>query len=402
MHRDETFDVAIVGGGPGASVAALTLREAGARVAILAAPAKGARRGHGECLPPAGTTWLQHLGLGGALKSCGVLPIVAQRSRWGADTVESSDLIRSAHGGAWIVDRAELDRILLEAATGRGTTLLPSPDPRVVREGDLWSIEADGSAVRARYLIDATGRRAAIAHRLGARTRCHDRLVVLARRATTHETSDVDSTTLIESTSEGWWYSCRTGPRERLLAFFTDADLLPTGREARVRLLERQLAKTDLLAGIVATHRYCQDGEVRSAIARSSILDPLCGQGWLAAGDAAAAHDPLCGHGIIAAMDGSRWAALSLIAAARGRADAMDTYAAFVRERHRAYRLRLADLYAAETRLQTHPFWLRRRGRIGFGGRRPDREAATTARLARRSVFGEARVEADFGEDIGQ
>ena len=35
MHRDETFDVAIVGGGPGASVAALTLRSHVARAELL-------------------------------------------------------------------------------------------------------------------------------------------------------------------------------------------------------------------------------------------------------------------------------------------------------------------------------------------------------------------------------
>lgn len=361
MHKDETFDVAIVGDGPSASVAALTLREAGARVVILAAPAKGARRGHGECLPPAGTTWLQHLGLGGALKSCGVLPIVAQRSRWGADTVESSDLIRSAHGGAWIVDRAKFDRLLLEAATSRGTTLIACSDPRGPRTGDRWHLEGDGCRVQARFLVDATGRQATLARRLGARTRYHDRLVALARCANTSEESDVDATTLIESTSEGWWYSCRTGPQERVLAFFTDADLLPPGPQERARMFERQLSATDLLAGILNTHRYRQGADPTIAMARSSCLDPPGGDGWLATGDAAAAHDPLCGHGIIAAMDGARWAALALVAAARGRSNARDTYASFLRERYRAYRFQLARLYRAETRWPTRPFWRRRR-----------------------------------------
>ena len=50
------------------------------------------------------------------------------------------------------------------------------------------------------------------------------------------------------------------------------------------------------------------------------------GEGWIAAGDAAAAHDPLSSHGIGSALDGGRRAARAVAAPLRGDDTAFPTY----------------------------------------------------------------------------
>ena len=361
MNRGQPFDVAIAGEGPAASVMALTLIEAGARVALFGEfREKGTRSGHGECLPPAGTTWLRHLGLEEHLRSPSLLPIVAQRSCWGSEQIETSELIQSAHGTAWILDRSEFDQWLLQAAVERGAARLAQRRGPIARTDGQWNFETTEGSAHARYLVDATGRRASVAHGLGARTECHDRLVALAFRASTIATTDRDATTYIESAPDGWWYSCRTGPRERLVAYFTDADLLARTSAGRRNDFRDRLERTGPLKKTLATHDYQLRDEWETAIARNSHLHPLCGDGWLAVGDAAIGHDPLGGHGILAAMDSARWAAHSLVEAARGRSEAFATYASFLEERHRAYRRHLSRLYSAEERWSSRPFWMRR------------------------------------------
>lgn len=361
MPRRLAFDVAILGDGPAAAATAFPLAEAGARVAIVGpARKRAARMGHGECLPPAGKTWLRHFGVAERLEAEGALPIVSQHSYWGSARNESSELIHGAHGGGWIVDRRKFDEWLRGAAVRGGATRLKKSAGTILRRRQSWSLPTAEGTVEARYLVDATGRAASAAHQLGAQTLCQDRLVAIALRASSPRSTDQDLTTCIEAAEAGWWYTCRTGPRERIVAWFTDADLLPKTAAGRRRDFHDRLNNSAPLTETLRTHGYRLGDRLEIAVARNSRLDPLQGDGWLAVGDAATAHDPLGGHGILSAMDSGRWAARSLVEAAKGDSQAFGMYASFLDERHRAYQRHLARVYSAETRWASHPFWKRR------------------------------------------
>src|SRR5438067_141230 len=81
---------------------------------------------------------------------------------------------------------------------------------------------AGAVAVRARWLIDATGRRGAGLSGPPARS---DRLVasVATFRAAP---GDVDARSWVEAVEGGWWYTAPVPGRRRVLAYFTDSDLL--------------------------------------------------------------------------------------------------------------------------------------------------------------------------------
>ncbi|WP_369688936.1 tryptophan 7-halogenase [Streptomyces sp. Wb2n-11] len=98
-------------------------------------------------------------------------------------------------------------------------------------------------------------------------------------------------------------------------------------------------------------------GAPRRAPAHSARLDRAWGDGWIAAGDAAAAFDPLSSQGILTALTTGLAAAQALDAHLRGDPATLTRYgqqvdAAYLHNHRIAYR--------QETRWAGHPFWARR------------------------------------------
>src|SRR5690606_26954725 len=86
--------------------------------------------------------------------------------------------------------------------------------------------------VKTRWIVDATGRPAAIARRLGARLNRLDRLISLAVLTEPAESSGFDGFSMVEGVEIGWWYASRLPGGEAVVALMTDADL---AREADLR-----------------------------------------------------------------------------------------------------------------------------------------------------------------------
>lgn len=221
---------------------------------------------------------------------------------------------------------------------------------------------------------------AALALKNGARRCTHDRLVAAVARFGSR-------TALVEAMEAGWWYSCRLGPRERVVILFTDGDLLPRARADRVAFVDQQLGGTMHMRDLLAAHRYARQASPVVVLANSAQLDRPVGPRWLAAGDAAASYDPLCGHGLIASMDSGRYAAAALVASARGERGAMDTYCDLAGQRYRQYPRRAMPPSRAGLKARSGP------GACA---------ARTRNRLAQARVHGEARLLGDHPTVVGR
>jgi 2-polyprenyl-6-methoxyphenol hydroxylase-like FAD-dependent oxidoreductase len=86
----------------------------------------------------------------------------------------------------------------------------------------------------------------------------------------------------------------------------------------------------------------------------------LAGDGWVAAGEAAAAYDPLSSHGIGSALAGGRQAAAALAAALEGDSGALTAYAERLRAGYARYLWLRHAFHADERRWPAAPFWARR------------------------------------------
>lgn len=354
-------DVLIVGGGPAGATAALNLAPLRS-VAIVERNAAPSPR-IGESLPAAARRLFRDMGLLESFLAEGHAPCYGQRSVWGDPRPQELDALRDPDGPGWHLDRMRFERWLRDAASSRGAELLaPATVERIERDGDVWRVDTSTVTLRARIIIDAAGRSAPIARRLGAQLCVTDRLV--CGWIYGDDTGSASrGLTYVEATEDGWWYTAPIPNARRILAFHTDADL-PASRIARDRdaLLAAAMSTASLAAALAG---FVADDTASFTAAHSTTLDPCARNGWLAAGDAALAFDPLSSQGLLNALFTGLAAAEAADSHLRGDVDALPRYRATIDGVATAYRRHLSAWYGLERRWPEAPFWRRRAGSDG-------------------------------------
>ncbi|HWW62690.1 MAG TPA: FAD-dependent monooxygenase [Thermoanaerobaculia bacterium] len=318
--------VAIVGAGPAGCAAAIALAQRGISACIVER-ADATEPRPGEMLQPSSAQLLAQLGVdvSGHRRAFGVA------SAWESEDVTHNDFFSGASGDGWLLDRAQFDRALRDAAREQGV---------------VTSTHAD-----ARFVIDATGIAATIARQRGAKRIAYDQLAGVFATVDGHG----DGFTLVEAAEHGWWYSAFAPGGRVVIAFMSDADILR----------EQHLHERDpWLAALHATrHTRGRAGaaipdalHVRSAA--SAILGPLSGDDWLAAGDAASVWDPLSSSGIHKALQNGIAAADAI-----ARND-VDRYARGVRAEFDEYLVMRDRYYSLVQSWPESRFWQRRQTAI--------------------------------------
>jgi flavin-dependent dehydrogenase len=356
-------DVLVVGGGPAGSVAALNL--APTHRVVLVERSVTDRRREGESLPPAAGRLLADMGLLASFTTGPHLACLGHRSAWGTPEITEIDFLRDPDGHGWHIDRSHFDSWLRDVAVDRGTHLLrPAEIVGLVRQGDVWIGEVetrDGHvAIEARMLIDASGRRASLARRLGAQRQHYDSLVCgwLSGRAQDGPASAGFS--VVEAVEEGWWYTAPVPGGRRIVAFHTDADLDAADvAHAADRLRERAMALPHLSA-VLADCGFIEDGEAGFTAAHGTVLSHGSGEGWLAVGDAALAFDPLAAQGLFNALYTGLAGAAAAAGYCSGDTDAFADYATAIGRIRGHYESNRLLWYGLEGRWPNAPFWQRR------------------------------------------
>jgi hypothetical protein len=219
-------------------------------------------------------------------------------------------------------------------------------------------------------VIDAGGRTARFARAAGARRRRLDRLVAVVWPLAGGR--DRDATTMVEATRDGWWYTSPHPGGRRIVAFLTDADLLPRRGDRLPAGWWPAAPPPGHAAAIVRDGGYHQARPPRATDAATTCLDVLGDHTWLATGDAAVSVDPLSSQGILTALAMGRQAGRAGAATVMGgeTTQARAAYAQRYGEVLRDHLAQRAAYYALEERWPHAPFWSRRR---------PERQVSGTA-----------------------
>ena len=361
MHA--TTDVAVLGGGPAGAAAALGLSTRGVNVKLLHAAGHAQGR-TAETLAPIARPLLEQLGVWSALADDGHQPVYGTRSRWGSEGLKETSYVFHPHGHGWRLDRERFDERLQWRAVEEGAHW--KGDARVVgvdRTTDGWSLDwrqnGHTGTMRARFLVDATGRNSWLAQRCGAKRKYHDKLVAFVARVSI-EGSLSQSATLVEAVEDGWWYSIdlpAEGRREAV--FFTDHDLPAAKRAATSEGWLELLRQTNYTYARVTNTAL--PVRPRALSSRTGVLDRPADQGWLAVGDAALTSDPLASNGLVTALkSGLEAAAVIFDQLHRPSGHGERGYARRVAMNHEAEVTLQIAYYRMEPRWRTSPFWARR------------------------------------------
>jgi flavin-dependent dehydrogenase len=279
VMNDEPIDVAIIGGGPAGSAAAIRCAQRGLSVVIVdPAPGRGDRPG--ETLHPGAGVIFETLGVARQLDAAG---IVRHAGQWieSATTATFESFGRDG-AGAWRgyqIPAAVLDPILLDRAVACGAEIRRElAEKPIVRDGRVEGIRTSSGALRARIVIDASGRRQwlAIARGLTRELRSPPLLAFYGYL----RNRNVPGAPRFRALDNGWEW---TAP-------------ISEGRTAWV-----QLALADD-ASRVRAEAPALDAEPRAADVTWRIARPAAGPGYFLAGDAAFVLDPASSHGVLKAL----------------------------------------------------------------------------------------------------
>lgn len=349
------LDAIVVGGGPAGCAAALALSRAGWRTAVLDRPRRS-RPATIESLPAAALPLLERLGLRGEFLADGHPQVRANRSCWAGPQPLERPALLDAYGQGWHLDRARFDAMLRQGVLRAGVSFLEARVAATSYQQGAFGVEltspgGDRAELRARGIVDATGRGAAAARALGARLVCAQRLIaVCAQSVRSASSAESDAVSFVEATQEGWWYSAPTRAGPYAVQFFTQPALWRKSRDIAAHL--RLAPLTSERVGALSS------GAPRVCSARSAYASPCAGPGWVAVGDAACAYDPLAASGLMMALRSGLRAAHALACwLSEGQTSALDRYARMQRAAFDRYWVQRMRLYALERRWPRSPFW---------------------------------------------
>ena len=356
----DPVDVAIVGGGTAAAAAALTLAGSGYRIAAIA-PCLAPGDRPGESLAAAGVDLLAELGLADAFAAGPHRPADLRYSAWGSALLAQANPLVPTGGLAYVLDRPAFDRMLRDAIEASGSTIAGTVE-RALQTRVGWTLQLTGGArLHARFAIDCSGRAAVVARGASVRRRADRSVAAYAFLRQTGGDVAPTPATMIEAVEDGWWYATLLPDRRLALAFFSDSDRLPRGITRDARAWARMVAGTRSIARWLESADYAIDYPPRLASAATTWLQPVAGERWAAAGDAAAAFDPLSSHGLTTALWSGRRAALAAGAMLEGDAGPLSRYADDVDAAIRSVLAARRSVYSRERRFTHAPFWARRK-----------------------------------------
>lgn len=304
-------DVLVIGGGPAGCTAAAFLVRLGRSVVLLERD-RHPRFHIGESLLPANIPILERLGVLEDVRRIGVLKLGADfptANGSGFNVFRFSRALGSTPGFAFQVKREEFDELLFRHAESLGADAREGVRVRELEfspQGVTARAEsADGArvVVRARYVIDATGRDALLGSRLRLRRKHprHQSAALFAHFRGVEPRAGNDAGNIsIYSHDHGWAWMIPLRDGVFSVGIVADPDLLKSRREPPgdfllrilngVRGASERMAGAEIIGNLHATGNY------------SYLCGRLTGPRWIMAGDAGAFVDPIFSTGVFLAM----------------------------------------------------------------------------------------------------
>lgn len=325
MTPTDTYDVAVIGGGPGGSSAAGFLARGGLRVALF--EREVFPRFHvGESLMPAAMLLLEQLGAREAVERAGF------QIKYGATFVDEASAMAQTFyflpdqpwpNYSYEVPRAQFDALLLDHARASGVTV---HQPAMVdaaefdRGGVTLTATAGGtrSVVQASMLVDASGREGFLASRLGRRARIPNlgKVALFAHfRGAERFSGKEEGNIRVYVLDAGWFWWIP------LANNLTSVGAVMHAKTARAWTGTMEDLYADMIrrsptvtAGLRAAERVTPVHQLANF---SYVNSPVVGDRFVAVGDAITFVDPIFSGGVFIALRSGQLAAEAILAAFR-------------------------------------------------------------------------------------
>lgn len=302
-----TYDVAIIGGGPAGSTAATLLARAGRRVIVLERD-RFPRFHIGESLLPFSMKAFTRLGLHEKFLRAGFIEKFGGEM-CGACSEEGvkfyfEDGFRSQTDRSYQVRRAEFDKVLLDHARESGAEVHEETSVNNIDfETDGAKLATSRGDVSARYLIDASGRNSLLANKFKLKQGYEHlkKISIFAHYENVErETGRNGTLTRMVRAIDRWFWMIPLTPTRMSIGVVLDGAVYKTAAVSPEEFLERALDEQPLIASrMLESERV---SPVHVAADFSYRNNPMTGDRWMLAGDAAGFIDPVFSSGVFLAV----------------------------------------------------------------------------------------------------
>jgi flavin-dependent dehydrogenase len=305
---NEAFDVAIIGGGPAGSSAGTLLAKAGRRVVIFEKE-KFPRFSVGESTLPAVLNTLERMGVkekidnGGFLIKFGgeIVSACGQRVRF-----YFRNGFKAKRPTAYQVLRSEFDKILLDHAAETGCDVrqqTPVNSFEIDDDGVTLSAGHGGQVVRAKYVIDCSGRNCLIGNRFQLKRPFPNlrKFSLYAYYDDVRREDGPDGTlTRMVRTKDSWFWMIPLRGKTTSIGVVMDTEkfrgLKMNPEEALAHCIAEQPVVNESMENARRVTKVYATGDF------SYRNKQLFGDRWLLAGDAAGFIDPVFSSGVYLAL----------------------------------------------------------------------------------------------------
>lgn len=358
-----SFDVIVLGGGPGGYAVASVLARRSHRVAMVR-PTHPPAGSLAESIPPSAGRLLDEVGARDALDRGGFVRN-AGNTVWWAGLEPHTETFAEARGG-WHVDRAGLEAVLGAAAESAGVTLLDGFTARSANrvDGARWVVVCDRDGRESRtldapWLMDATGRHGFLARARREPDRNTTTLALVRRWRRPQGWPDAHAgRTLVESYADGWAWSVPLADGVRCFTAMVDHRVSELAGRDVGALLDAELAKAPRVRALLDGAE--PDGDARACPASLYTSARFAEPGLLLVGDAGSCIDPLSSYGVKKALASGWLAAVATHTALVDpplEADALAFFDAREREVYRQYRRASASFFHEAAQAYGTPYW---------------------------------------------
>lgn len=366
-HMNQTiYDVAIIGGGPAGCATAIALKKQGIEQILVAEAGSYQQPRIGESIPPDTRDLFAQLGIWEAFVQQHHEPCMGSQSSWGADALGYNDFLFNPKGTGWHLDRLRFDQFMAEQAKQSHIDFIPEcPFKSIRHQAHNNSYELtfkDGKTITCRFVVDASGRGAKVARRLGAQRKEADALLFVSAYIPLSEitsTRKLNRMTYLEAVEYGWWYAARLPDEHMVFAAASTPQIIEAMQLQKETTWRDALLQTQHLSQLFAQPLSLP--VLNSWLAPSALLDPPAGAGWLAVGDAASTFDPISSQGIYKALQHSLNAAPAIVDWLAGKQQTLLDYRQYVGNQFIEYLEQRDYFYQMEQRWWDSEFWSARR-----------------------------------------
>ena len=323
----ESCDVAVIGGGPAGSTAAILLAKRGYKVIALE-KARHPRFHIGESLLPMNLPVFERLGVLDKVRALGVFKAGADfeaDNERGYNTFDFARAIGNSPPHSYQVWRQDFDKMLYDHARASGADAREGHEVLKMEQAgirdsrlEVRTDEGRSYTIQARYLVDASGRDAFLSAKKKLRRKNdeHQSAAIFGhfRGAVLRPGEDAGNISMYRF-DHGWMWMIPLPDGIMSIGAVCRPEYL---KQRKGRTTEFLLETLNLSAGLKSRIARAElIGEVRVTGNYSYDSTQMGGPGWVLVGDAFAFLDPVFSSGVYLAMDGAEQAAALVDAALR-------------------------------------------------------------------------------------